>query len=40
LTFTAQEAEPARVLAAPAGYSGTTPEALLAAVFTGASIVG
>ena len=40
MIFTAQEAEPARVLEAPAGYTGTTPEALIAAVFTGSTIVG
>jgi hypothetical protein len=33
MTFQAQEAEPARVLAGPTGYTGTTPEALIAAVF-------
>lgn len=40
LIFTAQEQEPSRLLAAPSGYSGTTPEALIAAVFTGSTIVG
>lgn len=40
LVFTAQEAEPARVLEAPSGYTGTTPEALIAAVFTQSTIVG
>jgi hypothetical protein len=40
LIFTAQENEPSRVLAAPAGYSGTTPEALIAAVFAQSAING
>lgn len=40
MIFTAQENEPARVLEAPAGYTGTTPEALIAAVFTQSTIVG
>jgi len=40
LNFSAQEAEPSRVLAAPAGYTGTTPEALIAAVYTQSQIVG
>jgi len=40
MIFTAQENEPARILAAPAGYTGTTPEALIAAVFTGSTISG
>ena len=40
LVFTAQEQEPSRLLAAPAGYSGSTPEALIAAVFTQSTIVG
>jgi hypothetical protein len=40
LVFTAQENEPSRVLAAPSGYSGTTPEALIAAVFSQSTIDG
>jgi hypothetical protein len=40
MIFTAQENEPSRVLEAPAGYSGTTPEALIAAVYTSSTIVG
>jgi hypothetical protein len=39
MTFQAQEAEPARVLAGPAGYTGTTPEALIAAVFVAPATV-
>jgi hypothetical protein len=40
LIFTAQENEPSRVLEAPAGYAGSTPEALIAAVYTQSTIVG
>ncbi len=40
LIFTAQESEPSRLLAAPSGYTGTTPEALIAAVFTNSTISG
>ena len=40
LIFTAQEQEPSRLLAPPSGYTGNTPEALIAAVFTGSTIVG
>ena len=40
LVFTSQEQEPSRLLAGPSGYVGTTPEELIAAVFTGSTIVG
>jgi hypothetical protein len=40
LVFSAQEQEPSRLLAAPSGYTGNTPEALIAAVFSQSTIVG
>jgi hypothetical protein len=40
LVFTAQEQEPSRLLAAPSGYTGNTPEALIAAVFTQSTVTG
>ena len=38
--ITTQEQEPSRLLAPPSGYTGNTPEALIAAVFTGSTVVG